>query len=110
MVTGGVAQEVGVVGGEECLAAEGSDTRSTTVAEPRGGFDDEALIGRKPWLSEAIVEARTEVHILPPCGLERGVEAAQNLPHGAAHQPCGGSRLWNGDGGLRRCRKRWCTG
>ena len=101
MVAGGVAQEVAVVGGEEGFAAEGGDARSTTVAETRSGLDDEALVGGKPGFSEAIAEARTEVHILPPGGLEGGVEAAQSLPHGAAHQPRGGGRLWYGNGSLR---------
>ena len=75
MVAGGVAQKVGVVGGEEGVAAEGGDARSATVAETRSRLDDEALIGGKPGFSEAIAEARAEVHILPPCGLEGGVEA-----------------------------------
>jgi hypothetical protein len=101
MVAGGVTQEVGVVGGEECLTTEAGDARSAAVAETRGGLDDEALVGGKSGLSEAIAEARAEVHVLPPCRLECGVEAAESLPHGAAHQPRGRGRLWNGDGGLR---------
>jgi len=76
MVTGGVAKEIGVIGGEEGFAAEGGDARATAMAETRGGLDDEAFVGGKPGLTETIVEARAEVHVLPPCGLEGGVEAA----------------------------------
>ena len=110
MVSSGVAQEVGVVGGKECLAAEGSDARSATVVKTRGRFDDEALIGRKSGFAKAIAEARAEVHIFPPRGLESGVKATQSLPHRASHQPRSGSRLWNGCGSLRRSRKRRRTG
>ena len=74
---------------------------AAAVTEPRGGLDDETLVGWKPGFSEAIAQARAEVHILPPGGLEGGVEAAQSLPHGAAHQPRGGGRLWYGNGSLR---------
>ena len=98
MVARGVTKEVGVVGGEECLAAEGGDARSATVAETRSGLDDEFLVGGKPRFSEAIAEASTEVHILPPCGLEGGVEATQGLPHGAAHKQRSGGWLCAGLG------------
>ena len=101
MMTCGVAQEVGVIGGEERLAAKGGDAGSTAVAETCGGLDDKTLLGGEPGFSEAIAEARTEVHILPPCRLEGGVEAAQSPPYGAAHHPRGGGRLGNGDGSLR---------
>ena len=102
MVARGVTKEVGVVGGEECLAAEGGDARSATVAETRSGLDDEPLVGGKPRCSEAIAEASTEIYILPPCGLEGGVEATQSLPHGAAHQPRSGGGLCDALG-----RYRW---
>ena len=103
MVAGGVAKKVGVVGSEKCLAPEGSDARSTTMAKARGRFDNKALIGRKPGFSKAIAKARAEVHILPPCWLESGVEATQRLPHGAAYQPRRRRRLWNGGGSSWRC-------
>jgi hypothetical protein len=76
------------------------------------GPDDETFVTRKSGFSEPAMKASAEIHVFPPGGFEGRVEAAESLPHRAAHQPCSGGRLCDGNGSTgrrRECRRTGCT-
>ena len=101
MVACGVTEKIREVGGEEGFATEDRNTCATAVKEACGGLKQKALVDGKSRFSDSIFKASTEIHVLPPGGLVGRIEATESLPHGAAHQPCRGGRLWYDDRGPR---------
>ena len=107
-MTRGVKEEIAVEGGEELGVAEVGDARAAEMAHARFRDHNERLARRESWRSEPGAEPSAEIHVLPPGGHEPGVEAAQRLPDRAPDEPCGGRRLGDGGGKVRRsgeCRR-----